>query len=206
MCGLNADALERTLKEVEKKFGKYIQQMEWVNFGGGQRITGDAYDIDKLCELINRFRKRYKVEVYLEPGEAVVLSSGVLAATVLDIVHNEMDIAILDTSAAAHMPDVVEMPYKPEIIGASSNDKYPYTYKLTGLTCLPGDVIGDYSFPEPLQIGSKLMFLDMAHYTMVKNHTFNGIRLPSIKIFNSNTGELRMVREFSYEDFKNRLS
>ena len=124
LCGLNADALERTLKEVERKFGNYIRQMKWVNFGGGQRITGDEYNIDKLCELINSFRKRYEVEVYLEPGEAVVLSSGVLAATVLDIVHNEMDIAILDTSAAAHMPDVVEMPYKPEIIGASSNDKY----------------------------------------------------------------------------------
>lgn len=148
----------------------------------------------------------------MEPGEAVVLNSGVLAASVLDIIHNEMDIAILDTSAAAHMPDVIEMPYKPKILGASSTgNEQPaknnqHVYKLTGVTCLAGDVIGDYSFPEPLQVGTKLIFLDMAHYTMVKNNTFNGIRLPSIAICNSKTGQIQVVREFRYEDYKNRLS
>ena len=212
LCGLNADALDRTLKVVEERFGRYIERMQWVNFGGGHRMTSDDYDIDKLCELIISFKERYQVDVYLEPGEAVVLNSGVLVASVLDIIHNEMDIAILDTSAAAHMPDVIEMPYKPKIVGAvSTNNEQPATsnqhiYKLTGMTCLAGDVIGDYSFPQPLQVGTKLIFLDMAHYTMVKNHTFNGIRLPSIAIYNSNTGQVRIVREFRYEDYKNRLS
>lgn len=212
LCGLNADALERTLKVVEDKFGRYIKQMKWMNFGGGHRITGEDYDIDKLCELILSFRERYDVDVYLEPGETVVLNSGVLVASVLDIIHNEMDIAILDTSAAAHMPDVIEMPYKPKIVDASStsNDQRAtsnqHIYKLTGLTCLAGDVIGDYSFSEPLVVGSKLVFLDMAHYTMVKNNTFNGIRLPSIAIYNSNSKEIRIVRKFRYEDYKNRLS
>jgi len=212
LCGLNVDALERTLKVLEENFGRYIKQMRWINFGGGHHITNTNYDIDKLCKLIIDFRERYKVEVYMEPGESVVLNSGVLAASVLDIIHNEMDIAILDTSAAAHMPDVIEMPYKPKILGASSTgNEQPaannrHIYKLTGLTCLAGDVIGDYSFPEPLQVGSKLIFLDMAHYTMVKNNTFNGIRLPSIAICNSKTGQVRVVREFGYDDYKNRLS
>lgn len=212
LCGLNADALERTLKVIEDEFGHYIKQMKWMNFGGGHCITKEGYDIDKLCELILSFRERYHVDVYLEPGETVVLNSGVLVASVLDIIHNEMDIAILDTSAAAHMPDVIEMPYKPKIVGASStSNEQPATsnqhiYKLTGLTCLAGDVIGDYSFPEPLVVGSKLVFLDMAHYTMVKNNTFNGVRLPSIAIYNSNSKEIRIIREFRYEDYKNRLS
>jgi carboxynorspermidine decarboxylase len=186
--------------------------MKWMNFGGGHHITREDYDIDKLCELIIDFKERYQVDIYLEPGEAVVLNAGVLAASVLDIIHNEMDVAILDTSAAAHMPDVIEMPYKPKILGASSTgNEHPvtsnkYIYKLTGLTCLAGDVIGDYSFPEPLQVGSKLIFLDMAHYTMVKNNAFNGIRLPSIAICNSKTGQVRVVKEFRHEDYKNRLS
>lgn len=212
LCGLNAEALERTLKVIEDKFGRYIKQMKWMNFGGGHRITHEDYDIDKLCKLIIDFKERYQVDIYLEPGEAVVLNSGVLVASVLDIIHNEMDIAILDTSAAAHMPDVIEMPYKPKILGASSiGNEQPATnnqhiYKLTGLTCLAGDVIGDYSFPEPLQVGTKLIFLDMAHYTMVKNNTFNGIRLPSIATYNSDSGKVRIVREFKHEDYKNRLS
>ncbi len=218
LCGLNAEALERTLKVIEDKFGCYIKQMKWMNFGGGHRITHEDYDIDKLCKLIIDFKERYQVDVYLEPGEAVVLNSGVLVASVLDIIHNEMDIAILDTSAAAHMPDVIEMPYKPKILGASSTGNEPRTnkfvhatrnqhiYKITGLTCLAGDVIGDYSFPEPLQVGTKLIFLDMAHYTMVKNNTFNGIRLPSIAIYDSDSGQVRIVREFRYEDYKSRLS
>lgn len=206
LCGLNADALERTLKVVEEKFHPYLEQMQWVNFGGGHHITREDYDIEKLCQIITAFKKRYQVNVYLEPGEAVALNTGVLVASVLDIIHNEMDIAILDTSAAAHMPDLLEMPYKPKIVGTASNGHYSYTYRLAGVTCLAGDVIGEYSFPKPLQVGSKLVFLDMAQYTMVKNNTFNGVRLPSIAIYSSETGEIRIVREFNYEDYKNRLS
>ena len=206
LCAMDADALERTLQVVEDKFGPYIKEMKWVNFGGGHRMTGENYDREKLCQLISRFKERYQVEVYMEPGEAVVLNSGVLVASVLDIIHNDMDIAILDTSAAAHMPDVLEMPYKPNIEGAALNGRYPHIYKLTGLTCLAGDVIGDYSFPEPLQVGSKLVFLDMAQYTMVKNNTFNGVNLPSIAVYDPDTRQVEVVREFKYEDYKGRLS
>lgn len=206
LCGLNADALERTLAVVEEKFGPYIKQMEWLNFGGGHQMTREDYDINKICKLIINFRERFQVDLYLEPGEAVAQNTGVLVASVVDIIYNEMGIAILDTSAAAHMPDVLEMPYKPKVAGAASSGYYPHTYKLTGVSCLAGDIIGDYSFPEPLQIGSKLVILDMAHYTMVKNNTFNGIRLPSIAIYNPVTQKTRVVREFHYEDYKNRLS
>jgi carboxynorspermidine decarboxylase len=145
------------------------------------------------------------VEVYLEPGEAIALNTGVLVASVLDIVHNGMDIAILDTSAAAHMPDVLEMPYRPEIDGAGKPGDYSYTYRLGGMTCLAGDIIGDYSFPEPLSVGSRIVLLDMAHYTMVKNNTFNGVRLPSIAI-RDRSGAVRVIRQFGYEDYRNRLS
>ena len=148
----------------------------------------------------------YNVKIYLEPGEAIALNAGVLVATVLDIVSNEMDIAILDTSAAAHMPDVLEAPYRPDILGAGKPGEYAYTYRLGGLTCLAGDVIGDYSFPKALEKGSKLVFLDMAHYTMVKNNTFNGVNLPSIAIYDPSKNEFTIVREFGYEDYKNRLS
>jgi len=205
LCELNADALARTLPVFEKSFGELLTEMQWVNFGGGHHITRHDYDVELLCRLINDFRGRYPVEVYLEPGEAIALNSGVLVSTVLDIIHNKMDIAILDTSAAAHMPDVLEMPYQPEITGAGKAGKYPHTYRLGGVTCLAGDVIGDYSFPEPLHVGSKLVFLDMAHYTMVKNNTFNGIRLPSIAIQDSQK-QIRIVREFTYQDYRNRLS
>ncbi len=191
---------------VEDKFGPFIKQMEWLNFGGGHHITREGYDLNKICKLITSFRERFQVDLYLEPGEGVVLNTGVLVASVLDIISNEIDIAILDTSAAAHMPDVLEMPYKPKVAGAALNGHYPYKYKLTGMTCLAGDVIGDYSFPKPLQVGSKLVFLDMAHYTMVKNNTFNGIRLPSIAIYNPSTQKIKIVREFLYEDYKRRLS
>ncbi|MDY0042233.1 MAG: carboxynorspermidine decarboxylase, partial [Desulforhabdus sp.] len=205
LCELNADSLERTLAVFEEKFGRYLKQMQWVNFGGGHHITRKDYDVELLCRLIVDFRNRYPLDIYLEPGEAIALNTGVLVASVLDIIHNEMEVAILDTSAAAHMPDVLEMPYRPEILGAGNPGEYPFTYRLGGLTCLAGDVIGDYSFPAPLEIGSRLIFLDMAHYTMVKNNTINGVRLPSIATRDSNK-RVKIIREFGYEDYRNRLS
>ncbi|MEW6427408.1 MAG: carboxynorspermidine decarboxylase [Thermodesulfobacteriota bacterium] len=206
LCELNADALERTLAAVEKKFAPWLQQMRFVNFGGGHHITRPDYDRDLLVDLVRRFADRYGVEVYLEPGEAIALSTGVLVARVLDIVKNGMDIAILDTSAAAHMPDVLEMPYRPEIVGAGKPGDHPHTYRLGGLTCLAGDVIGDYSFPQPLVIGQKLVFCDMAHYTMVKNNTFNGVRLPSIAVCDCRDGSFEVIRRFGHEDYRGRLS
>jgi len=206
LCELNSDALERTLTAVEEKFGPVLETMEWVNFGGGHHITRPDYDVEKLCRLINGFKERYGVKVYLEPGEAIALDTGVLVASVLDIIHNDMDIAILDTSAAAHMPDVLEMPYRPKIAGAGNPGEHANTYRLGGLTCLAGDVIGDYSFPEPLKKGDKLVFMDMAHYTMVKNNTFNGVRLPSICKYDPARDKVEMVREFQYEDYRSRLS
>jgi len=205
LCELGADSLERTLAVFEEKFGGYLDKMEWVNFGGGHHITRPGYDLGLLCDLITDFQDRHPLEVYLEPGEAVALNAGVFVAKVLDIVENGMKIAILDTSAAAHMPDVLEMPYRPEVVGADVPGEYPHTYRLGGMTCLAGDVIGDYSFPEPLEVGDKMVFLDMAHYTMVKNNTFNGMRLPTIAI-RDRAGEIRIVRKFGYEDYKNRLS
>ncbi len=206
LCELNADSLARTLPVFEEKFGEFIPKMSWINFGGGHHITRPDYDLDLLCRLLSDFRSRHGgITVYMEPGEAIALNTGFLVATVLDIHHNEMDIAILDTSAAAHMPDVLEMPYQPEIIGGGRPGVYPYACRLGGMTCLAGDVIGDYSFPEPLAVGDRLVFTDMAHYTMVKNNTFNGIRLPSIAIAGAD-GEVRLVRTFGYEDYRNRLS
>ncbi len=207
LCEQNADAFERTLAAFEKTFADIIPQMQWINFGGGHHITRPDYDVPLLCRLLNSFRERWNIsELYLEPGEAVALDAGYLVATVLDIVRNEMDIAILDTSAEAHMPDVLEMPYRPNIIGAGQPSEKKYTYRLAGHSCLAGDVIGDYSFDEKLEIGRKVVFLDMAHYTMVKTNTFNGLQLPSIALFDSQTHEYRVVREFDYSDFKSRLS
>ncbi|OLS14259.1 MAG: carboxynorspermidine decarboxylase [Promethearchaeota archaeon CR_4] len=205
MCEQNSDVLERTLAVVEKKFEKFLSQVKWVNFGGGHHITREDYDVNRLCRLITDFKKKYSVNVYLEPGEAVALNAGILVATVLDIVHNDMDIAILDTSAEAHMPDVLAMPYRPEILGAGKPNEFQHTYRLAGSTCLAGDVVGDYSFPAPLNRGSKLAFLDMAHYSMVKNTTFNGIPLPTIVLYTKDN-QLKVVRKFGYEDYKNRLS
>lgn len=205
LCELNADALQRTLPVFENKFGEFLTDMRWVNFGGGHHITRKDYDVELLCRLINDFKTRYPLQVYLEPGEAIALNAGVLVASVLDIIHNQIDIAILDTSAAAHMPDVLEMPYRPEIAGAGKPGDHPHIYRLGGLTCLAGDIIGDYAFPEPLKVGSKLIFQDMAHYTMVKNNTFNGVRLPSIAVAD-NAGNIRIVRKFGYEDYRDRLS
>ena len=206
LCEQNADTLQRTLQVVEQKFGPWLEQMNWVNFGGGHHITREDYDIDLLCQIISDFKQKFSVDVYLEPGEAVALNTGYLVTTVLDIVHNDMDIAILDTSATAHMPDVLEMPYRPTLIGATEPHVAPHTYRLGGLTCLAGDVIGDYAFPEPLKIGDKLIFTDMSHYTMVKNTTFNGVPLPAIVLFDSESGNLQTVRTFHYSDYRNRLS
>ena len=206
LCELGSDALERTLAAVEAKFGDLLQSVRWVNFGGGHHITRPDYDIERLIGLIRAFRARHDVEVYLEPGEAIALGTGVLVTSVLDVMRNEIDIAILDTSATAHMPDTLEMPYRPEILGASDPGELAHTYRLGGLTCLAGDVIGDYSFSRPLAIGDKLVLSDMAHYTMVKNTTFNGVRLPSIAIHDPDTGTIEVVRRFGYEDYRNRLS
>jgi len=206
LCELNADALERTLAAVERQFRPVIETMAWVNFGGGHHITRPNYNIDLLCDLILTFRRRYDVTVYLEPGEAIALNTGVLVASVLDITFNSEDIAVLDTSASAHMPDVLEMPYRPEVTGAGLPGEKAHTYRLAGPTCLAGDVIGDYSFDRPLHIGDRLVFQDMAHYTMVKNTMFNGINLPDIVLYNPDTGDCYIQRHFTYEDFKRRLS
>lgn len=205
MCEQNSDTLERTVKIVNERFGKYVQGMKWINFGGGHHITREDYDIERLIRSIMLFKEKYGVQVYLEPGEAVALNTGYLVGTVLDIVKNNMDIAILDVSAACHMPDVLEMPYRPKIIGAGEPGEFGYTYRLGGNTCLAGDEIGDYSFKAPLKPGDRLVFCDMAHYTMVKNNTFNGINLPSIALYSDKEG-IRVVRTFGYEDFRSRLS
>jgi carboxynorspermidine decarboxylase len=207
LCEQNSDALAVTLKAVEQKFGDLIPQMQWMNFGGGHHVTRPDYDVDLLCGLINEFRAKYKTpEIYLEPGEAIALNTGVLVSTVLDVIDNDKAIAILDTSATAHMPDVLEMPYRPRIVGADEAGKLKHTYRLAGLSCLAGDVIGDYSFEKPLKPGDRLVFEDMAHYTMVKNTTFNGVQLPSIAIFRADSHKVEVVRKFGYEDYRNRLS
>jgi len=205
MCEQNSDVLKRTIEVVDRKFGKYIKKMKWINFGGGHHITRPDYDIDTLIECIMYIKNKYNVEIYLEPGEAIALNAGYLAARVLDFVKNNIDIAILDTSAACHMPDVIEMPYKPKIVGAGEPGDYPHIYRLGGLTCLAGDIIGDYSFKEPLKEGDILLFTDMAIYTMVKNNTFNGVNLPAIATYNDEDG-LKIIKTFGYEDFKGRLS
>lgn len=205
MCEQNSDTLERTAAIVDEKFGKYIKGMKWLNFGGGHHITRPDYDIETLVRTILFFKNKYGVEIYLEPGEAIALNTGFLVAKVLDIVDNNMQLAILDTSAACHMPDVLEMPYRPNIIGAGMPGELPYTYRLGGLTCLAGDVIGDYSFAEPLKSGNRLVFCDMAHYTMVKNNTFNGVNLPSIATYSESHG-IKIIKQFGYEDYKTRLS
>lgn len=205
MCEQNSDTLERTLKVVEEKFGQFLGKMKWINFGGGHHITRQDYDVDKLINSILYIRDKYQVDVYLEPGEAIALNTGYLVATVLDIVDNEMKIAVLDTSAACHMPDVLEMPYRPYIIGSGKPGEYDYTYRLGGPTCLAGDIIGDYSFKQPLKSGDKLVFCDMAHYTMVKNNTFNGVNLPAIVLYTVSE-QLKVIKQFTYEDYKSRLS
>nr|WP_290442688.1 carboxynorspermidine decarboxylase [Halomonas sp. OfavH-34-E] len=206
LCEHDFPPLERTLAAVEERFGHLLGRMQWVNFGGGHHITRPDYQRDDLIRCVRDFAERHQVQVYLEPGEAIAIGSGVLVTTVLDTSFNALNQAILDTSATCHMPDVLEMPYRPGLLGAGEPGEYPQTYRLGGLTCLAGDVIGDYSFPEPLEIGQKLIFKDMSHYTMVKTTTFNGTRLPAIAVWNSETGELRVIREFGYQDFRERLS
>lgn len=205
LCEQNSDDLVKTIRAVEDKFGQYLKNMEWVNFGGGHHITRADYDVETLILAINQFKEKYDVKIYLEPGEAVALNTGYLVSEVIDILENDINIAILDTSAACHMPDVLEMPYRPMIIGGDYPNEKPHTYRLGGPTCLAGDITGDYSFDTPLKIGDRLIFCDMAHYSMVKNNTFNGINLPAIAIVDENNNT-RVVRSFDYNDFKNRLS
>jgi carboxynorspermidine decarboxylase len=209
LCQKNSDALERTVAAFEARFGRYLPHVRWVNFGGGHHITRPDYDVPRLVRVVRDFSARWGKQVYLEPGEASALNTGFLVSEVLDLVPSPVGglvTAILDTSATAHMPDVLEMPYRPEILGGGEPGEKAHTYRLGGLTCLAGDVIGDWSFDEPLEIGDRLVFTDMAHYTMVKTTTFNGVRHPSIATFEPETGEVREVRRFSYEDYKRRLS
>ncbi len=204
LCEQNSDDLEITAQAFEEKFGRYLGQMKWVNFGGGHHITREDYDVERLKKIIRHFREQYDVEVYLEPGEAVVLNAGFLVSSVLETMKNGMDIAILDTSAACHMPDVLEMPYRPPVLSSGMPGEKEYTYRLAGPTCLAGDVIGDYSFDHPLEEGEQVVFGDMALYTMVKTNTFNGMLLPSI-VWKNRDGEEILIKEFGYEDFKGRL-
>ena len=206
LCEQDAAPLARTLAVVEEKFGRYLPGMRWLNIGGGHHITRPGYDIDLLCKCISHIRDAYGLKVYVEPGEAVALNAGVLVSTVLDVIQADMPVAVLDTSAAAHMPDVLEMPYRPGIIGAGEPGEKAWTCRLAGKSCLAGDVIGEYSFAAPLQPGDRLIFLDMAHYSMVKTTTFNGLGLPAIALLNRQTHALRIIRRFGYEDFKTRLS
>jgi len=206
LCELNSDSLERTLKAVEEKFGKFLVGCKWVNFGGGHHVTRSDYDIDLLCKLVNDFKTRYDVEVIIEPGEAIALNAGFLISSVLDIVHNDIDIAILDSSASTHMPDVLEMPYRPVVTGGALPGEKKYSYRLAGRTCLAGDIIGDYSFDEPLHAGDKIIFHDMAHYSMVKTTMFNGLNLPDIVLYDPVNDQYDVQKRFSYCDFKSRMS
>lgn len=205
LCEQNSDALETTAAAFEEKFGEFLPRLKWLNMGGGHHITREDYDIPRLIRVVKHFREKYGVEVYLEPGEAVVLNAGFLVSSVLEVVHNGMDIAILDTSAACHMPDVLEMPYRPPVRDSGKPQEKARTYRLAGPTCLAGDVIGDYSFDQPLEEGSQIVLEDMALYTMVKTNTFNGMNLPAI-VYRHEDGQVEVVKTFGYEDFKNRLS
>ena len=205
MCEQNSDTLERTIQVVEKNFPEFFGRLRWFNFGGGHHISRANYDLDRLCRIIKTFQSRHGLQVYLEPGEAIALNAGILVGSVLDIVDDKIPNVILDLSATAHMPDVLEMPYRPEIRGAGSPGEKDYTYQLGGLTCLAGDRIGKYSFDAALKLGDRLIFEDMAHYTMVKNTMFNGVRLPAI-VLRRASGGFEVVRQFDYEDYRDRLS
>ena len=206
LCEQDALALENVLKAFEEKFGEYLKEIKWVNFGGGHHITRQGYDTQKLINLIKTFKSKYPhLEIYLEPGEAVGWETGTLVTSVLDIVHNGIDIAILDTSAEAQMPDTIIMPYRAEVRGADELNKKAHNYRLAGNTCLAGDIMGDYSFDKPLQIGDQVIFEDQMHYTMVKASTFNGVPLPSIAIQRLD-GQIELIKKFGYEEFRDRLS
>ncbi|MFP4540667.1 MAG: carboxynorspermidine decarboxylase [Opitutales bacterium] len=208
MCEQGAATLARTLEHFEAKFGEFLPQMKWVNFGGGHHITAPQYDREHLVALIRRFRHKWPhLQVYLEPGEAIAINTGVLVSTVLDLFETpEGPMAILDVSATCHMPDVLEMPYRPEIVGAAAPHEKAWTCSLGGQSCLAGDRIGRYSFDRPLEIGDRVTFLDMAHYTMVKTSTFNGIQHPHIATWDPAAGRLEVVRRFGYADYRDRLS
>ena len=205
LCEQNSDDLITTFRALEAQFGEFFPRLKWLNLGGGHHITREDYDREALIGLIREIREKYGVEVYLEPGEAIALNAGYLVTEVMDIVRNDMDILILDASAACHMPDVLEMPYRPPLRGGYPAGEKPYTYRLSSLTCLAGDVIGDYSFEKPVSVGDRLVFEDMAIYSMVKNNTFNGIPLPDIDLLRED-GSVEVIRRFDYEDFKGRLS
>ncbi|MDO5600012.1 MAG: carboxynorspermidine decarboxylase [Lachnospiraceae bacterium] len=205
LCEQDADDLVITFRAFEEKFGKYLKKMKWLNLGGGHHITRPGYQLKQLKQLIAYIRATYQVEVYLEPGEAIALNAGYLVTEVQDIVKNGMEILILDASAACHMPDVLEMPYRPPLRGGYEPGEKTYTYRLSSMTCLAGDVIGDYSFEHPVVIGDRLVFEDMAIYSMVKNNTFNGMPLPGIALLKED-GTVEMIKTFGYEDFKERLS
>lgn len=205
LCEQNSDDLESTLTAVEEKFGDILPKMKWLNMGGGHHITRHDYDRERLIRIVRNIQKKYGVQVYLEPGEAIALNAGFLVAEVIDIVESDGIVnLILDTSAACHMPDVIEMPYRPPVLNSGDAYQKEYTYRLAGPTCLAGDIIGDYSFDNQLKIGSRVVFGDMAIYSMVKNNTFNGMPLP--RIYSAENGKLNLIREFGYDDFKNRLS
>jgi carboxynorspermidine decarboxylase len=205
LCEQGADDLISTFKAFEEKFKPYLNNIRWINLGGGHHITKPGYDIAALEVLIGYIRDTYDVEVYLEPGEAIALDAGYLVCEVMDIVHNDIDILILDASAACHMPDVLEMPYRPPVLEGYEPGVEKYTYRLSSMTCLAGDIVGDYSFDHEISIGDRIIFGDMAIYTMVKNNTFNGMPLPQIALEHED-GSIEMVRQFGYEDFKCRLS
>ena len=205
LCEQNVDALEEVLVAFERDFSKYFKNLKYVNFGGGHHITKKGYDIERLVCIIKAFRLKYQIDVYLEPGEAVGWESGYLVATVLDLFHNGMNIAILDTSAEAHMPDTLSMPYRAEVRGAGVAGEKKYTYRLGGNTCLAGDIMGDYSFDVALEVGDTIIFEDQVHYTFVKNTTFNGIKLPSLVVKRLD-GSVEVVKEFGYDEYKRRLS
>ena len=204
LCEQNSDDLETTVNAVLEKFGKYLHRMKWLNMGGGHHITREDYDVNRLIGIIKRVKDEYDVEVYLEPGEAVALNAGYLVTEVMETVHNDIDIAILDASAACHMPDVLEMPYRPPLRNSGQAGELSYTYRLSSCTCLAGDIIGDYSFEKELNVGDRLYFEDMAIYSMVKNNTFNGMCLPSIYAMDE-SGDCRLIKKFGYEDFKCRV-
>lgn len=205
LCEQDADALEGVLAAFEQHFGKYLLQMKWVNFGGGHHITRKDYHREELVRILNGFHERYPhLQVIMEPGEAVGWQTGELVASVGDIVHNEMDIAVLNVSISAHMPDCLEMPYRPAVTGAGFPGDKPFTYKLTGNSCLAGDQLGDFSFDKPLQVGDKVIFEDMIHYTMVKTTFFNGVRHPSIGKFDEQ-GKFHLLHKFTYQQFKDKL-
>jgi carboxynorspermidine decarboxylase len=205
LCEQNVDALEAVLDAFEEKFSKYFKDLKYINFGGGHHITKEGYDVERLIKIVQDFKAKYNVDVYLEPGEAVGWQTGTLVATVLDVFTNGMNVAILDTSAEAHMPDTLAMPYRAMVRNSGEAGEKEYTYRFGGNTCLAGDIMGDYSFDEPLKVGDKVIFEDQIHYTFVKNTTFNGIKLPSLAIYRKD-GTLEIIKEFGYEDYRNRLS